>query len=123
MRYLMLYKPADDKSERGLPPTEQEIARMEKFLAEIAKTGALLSAEGCQPSSAGVRVRRTNSKVKVTDGPFAESKEVIGGLAIVQYDSLAEAIEMAKRFLEVAGDGESEIRPLYDGPPADQKEA
>jgi hypothetical protein len=61
-------------------------------------------------------VRRTNGEITVTDGPFTEAKEVIGGFALIRADSKDEAIELARRFLEVAGDGESEIRELYEAP-------
>jgi hypothetical protein len=67
------------------------------------------------PSATGARVRLGKGKVKVTDGPFAESKEVVGGLAILQANSKEEAIELVKEFLAVAGDGECELRQLYDG--------
>ena len=79
------------------------------------RAGHLLAVEGCLPSAAGARVRRTNGSVTVTDGPFAESKEVVGGFAILQAGSKAEAIELARQLLQVAGDGECELRQLFDG--------
>jgi hypothetical protein len=85
------------------------------------KAGYLLAVEGYLPSAKGARVRQSNGKVSVTDGPFTESKEVVGGLAILQAASKAEAIELTRQFLKVAGDGECELRQLYDaetGPPA-----
>jgi hypothetical protein len=67
------------------------------------------------PSATGARVRRTNDKFTVTDGPFTESKEVIGGLAVLQANSKEDAIELVKNFLQVAGhDGECELRQLYE---------
>ena len=66
------------------------------------------------PSAAGARVRLLNGKVTVTDGPFAESKEVIGGLAVLQANSKAEAIKLVEDFLQVAGDGECELRQLFE---------
>ncbi len=107
MRFLCLYKPA---AAEGAPPTEQEMSEMGKFIDELEKAGVLLSTEGCLPSSTGARVRRTDGKFTVIDGPFAEAKELVGGIAIIQVGSKDEAIELTKRFLNVAGDGESEIR-------------
>lgn len=78
------------------------------------KAGFLLAVEGCLPSVNGARVRLSSGKVSVTDGPFTESKEVIGGLAILQADSKEAAVELAKQFLKVAGDGECELRQLFD---------
>ena len=66
------------------------------------------------PSAAGARVRLLNGKVTVTDGPFIETKEVIGGLALLQANSKEEAVEMAKQFLHVAGEGECELRQLFE---------
>ena len=90
------------------------MARMGKLIEEGMKAGYLLAVEGCLPSATGARVRRSNSKVTVTDGPFTESKEVIGGLAILQANSKEHAIELARQFLNVAGDGECELRQLYE---------
>ncbi len=115
MRFLMVYKPADSKnSEAGVRPSEQHMAEMGKFIQELAQSGVLLATEGCQPSAKGARVRLASGKVTVTDGPFTETKELIAGFALVQVQSKAEAIELAKRFLKVAGDGESEIRQVFD---------
>ncbi len=115
MRFLMLYRPADTTSaEAGVPPTRAECAKMETFVGQMSKEGALLATEGCQPTSKGARVRLSGGKTTVIDGPFTETKELIAGFALVQAESKAEAIELAKRFLSVAGDGESEIRQMYD---------
>jgi hypothetical protein len=117
MRFLMIFKPdaeATKRNEAGVPPTPQEIAQMGKLIEEMAKAGVLLSTEGCQSSSKGARVRRSGDRVTVTDGPFTEAKEIVGGFAIVKAKSRAEAIEWAKRFLDVAGNGESEILQLHE---------
>jgi hypothetical protein len=117
MRFMMVYRPADTKDmEAGVPPTQQEMAEMGTFIGEMAKAGVLLAADGLLPSSQGARVRRTGGKLTVTDGPFTETKELIAGFAIVQVKSKQEAVELAKRFLDVAGDGESEVRQMYDTP-------
>jgi hypothetical protein len=111
MRFLCLYKSAKDEA---APPTEREIAEMGRLVEEMTKEGVLLSTEGCQPTAMGARVRITDGRITVVDGPFSEAKEVVGGLAIIQASSKEEAIELTTRFLRVAGNGESEIRQLYD---------
>ncbi|MGO4833869.1 YciI family protein, partial [Rhizobiaceae sp. 2RAB30] len=80
------------------------------------KSGVLLATDGLLSTALGARVRRAGDKVTVTDGPFSEAKEVIGGFAIVEMASKAEVVELAKRFLSLVGDGESEIRQMYDVP-------
>lgn len=89
---------------------------MQALIEKFARSGHLLSTEGCLPSALGVRVRRDDDKVLVTDGPFSESKEVVGGFALLQADSKEEAIALAREFLSVAGNGECEIRQLYEAP-------
>ena len=110
MRFLSIYKTA----ERGVPPTQEEMTKMGKLVEDGMNAGFLLAVEGCMPSAAGARVRLSNGKLAVTDGPFTESKEVIGGLAILQANSKEEALEMVKQFLHVAGDGECELRQIYE---------
>jgi hypothetical protein len=90
---------------------------MGALIDESVKAGILLAAEGCLPSEFGARVRRAGGSFAVTDGPFTETKEIMGGFAIIEMGSMAEAIEFTKRFLDVAGDGETEIRQLYEAPP------
>ncbi len=116
MRYLMVYKPADGSGESEAPPTAEEEEKMGAFIGEMAGAGYLVTADGLRPSSHGVRVRQTNGQVKVTDGPFTESKELIAGYAIVEVPSRDIAIDIARKFLAVAGDGESEIRLMHDTP-------
>jgi len=87
---------------------------MGKLVEDGMKAGFLLAVEGCLPSATGARVRLSNGKVTVVDGPFTESKELIGGLAILQADSKEAAVELARQFLHVAGDGECELRQLFD---------
>jgi hypothetical protein len=111
MKFLCIYKPA---KKEGTPPTQQEIERMGKLIEEWMKEGVLLATEGCLPSSLGARVRQTNGKVSVTDGPFTESKELVGGFALIRTNSKAEAIERTKIFLGIVGDGETEIRQVYE---------
>jgi hypothetical protein len=92
---------------------------MGQFIGEMAKEGVLLATDGLQPSSKGARVRISDGKFTVTDGPFTETKELVAGFAIVQAKSKQHAIELAKRFLEVVGEGESEIRLMHDVPAFD----
>ena len=89
-------------------------ALIQKWMA----AGALLGAEGCLPSARGMRVRLSDGKITVTDGPFTESKEVIGGFAIIEATSKEHALELIKEFMQVAGDGECEVRELYSQPAA-----
>jgi hypothetical protein len=112
MRFLSIYK----SPETGLPPTQEEMARMGKLVEDGMKSGYLLGVEGCMPSAAGARVRRSNGKLTVTDGPFTESKEVIGGFALLQASSKEEAVELVKQFLHAAGDGECELRQIFEAP-------
>jgi hypothetical protein len=109
MRFLSIYKHA----ETGLPPTPEEMARMGKLIEEWTKTGHLLGTEGCLPSVKGAKVRRDGEKLTVIDGPFTETKEVVGGFALLEAKSKEEAIELLKIFLKVCGDGECELRQLY----------
>jgi hypothetical protein len=111
MKFLCIYKPA---KKEGTPPTQQEIERMGKLIDEWMKEGVLLATEGCLPSSLGARVRRTNGKVTVTDGPFTESKELVGGFALIRTKSKEEAVERTKIFLDIAGEGETEIRQVCE---------
>jgi hypothetical protein len=88
--------------------------KMGPFMDEITKAGVLLSTAGLQPSAKGTRVRLSAGKVIVTDGPFAETKELVASYALLETKSMAEAIQWTARFLDVIGGGECEIRPLYE---------
>jgi hypothetical protein len=110
MKFLSIYKTV----ERGVPPTQEEMTRMGALIEKHMKSGKLLATEGCLPSALGARVCFSNGKLTVTDGPFTESKEIVGGFAILQANSKEEAIELAKEFLQVAGDGECEVRQVYE---------
>jgi hypothetical protein len=116
MRFMGLLK-ADESSEAGVPPSPDLLERMGKFIAEITAAGVLIASDGLQPTSKGARVKLSNGEFSVTDGPFAETKELIASYALFEVDSMAEAIHWTKRFLEVLGTGECEIRPLFQ--PAD----
>jgi len=114
MRFLSIYKTV----ERNTPPAPEEMAAMGKLIQEGMKAGWLVSTEGCLPTASGARVRRSEGEIMVTDGPFTESKEVIGGFAILEAKSKSEAIELAKKFLSHVGQGECELRQLYEPPAA-----
>ncbi len=110
MRFLSIYK----HEERTTPPTTAEMESMGKLVEEGFKAGWLLATEGCLPSALGARVRRSNGKLSITDGPFTETKEVVGGFAILKANSKEDAIELTRKFLAVAGEGECELRQLYE---------
>jgi hypothetical protein len=111
MRFLCVHKGPE-----GVPPTPQLVENMGKLIGEMTAAGVLLATEGCLPSALGARVRKSNGRITVTDGPFTETKEVVGGFALIQVASKAEAIEWTRRFLDVVGDGESEVRQLCEVP-------
>jgi hypothetical protein len=110
MRFLSIYKTV----ERSTPPTPEEMMAMGKLIEEGMRAGWLLATEGCLPTALGARVRRSEGKVTVLDGPFAETKEVVGGFAVLKANSKEEAIELAKTFLGHVGQGECELRQLYE---------
>jgi len=114
MKFISIYKGV----EKGVPPSQEEMSRMGKLIEEGMKAGWLLATEGCLPSALGARVRLSDGKISVTDGPFTEAKEVVGGFAILQANSKAEVIELAKQFLSVVGTGECELRQMYEEPQA-----
>jgi hypothetical protein len=110
MRFLSIYK----CPERTTPPTPEEMCRMGNMIEESMKSGRLLSTEGCLPTALGARVRIDGGKFTVSDGPFTEAKEVVGGFAILDAASKEEAVAFVKEFLEVMGQGECELRQLFD---------
>jgi hypothetical protein len=107
-RYIAMHK-ATPRSEAGTPPTEAQQRGVIALMDEMTKTGVLLSAAGIAPSRTAVRLRNVGGRKVLTDGPFAESKELVGGFAIIDLDSKAEAIEWAKRYADVLGDVELDI--------------
>ena len=112
MRFLSMIR-VDETT--GQAPSEQLIADMGKMLEEMTRTGALVSTAGLLPTKDGARVRLQNGRLSRTDGPFTETKEVIGGYAIIEAKSLDHAIELTNRFLEIHGTEwnlECEVRPF-----------
>ena len=115
MRFLSLIRIQEDA---GQVPSEQLMSDMGKLIEELTRSGQLISTAGLRPTSEGVRVRLRRGKLSSVDGPFTETKEVIGGYAILEAKSKDEAIELTRRFLKVHGDEwdiECEVRQL-DGP-------
>ena len=113
MRFISIF--THEPSNRA--PTQAEMAAMGKLIEDAMKEGWLLSTEGVSFGAKGVRVHKSaGGKVTVTDGPFTEAKEVIGGYALLQAPSREEIVKHTKRFLEVAGQGTCEIHQLYEMP-------
>ena len=127
MKYLMMVKldPHTDEGRRyetGNPPDPRLMAAMGKHAEEMARAGILLGTGGLLPSAKGARVRAADGRLSVTDGPFVESKELIGGYAILEAASRERAIELGQQFMQIHVDvlgpgyqGELEIRQMYDG--------
>lgn len=122
MRFMMMVQ-GDRDYERGVPPSPALLAAIGALGQEMAHAGKLVQQGGLAPSAMGALLDLENGEVRVTDGPFSESKEVIGGYAILEADDKAEAIALARRFLQVHADvlGKSyrtrlEVRRLFDAP-------
>jgi hypothetical protein len=112
MRFMVIVK-ANKDSEAGVLPDKKILTEMGKFNEQLSKAGVMLAGEGLQPSSKGVRVRFDGSKRTVTDGPFAETKELIAGFWLWQVKSKEEAIEWLKR-APFDGGTELEIRQVFE---------
>ena len=116
MRFMVMVK-ATKESEAGVMPSTQLLADMGKFNEELVKAGVMLAGEGLKPSSKGARVKFSGNTRAVTDGPFAETKELIAGYWLWQCKSKDEAIAWAKRCPNPAGDGkegELEVREVFE---------
>jgi hypothetical protein len=112
MRFMILVK-ADKNSEAGVMPTTDILAKMGKFNEELVKAGVILAGEGLAPSSKGARIKFDGTKRTVTDGPFAETKELVAGFWLWQVKSKGEAIEWLKR-APFDGGTEVEIRQVFE---------
>jgi hypothetical protein len=114
LRVLVLEK-ADETTEAGKPRTPKQKADLTRLLNEMTKAGVLLSAERLQPSSRGKRLIFTANQLRVVDGPFSESKELIGGYAVLRLPSMEVVIEECRRYAEILGGTlEIDVRPLYE---------
>jgi hypothetical protein len=112
MRFLSMIR-IDETT--GQKPSERLMQEMGTLMEEMIRDGSLVRTAGLRPTKEGVRVRSNHGKVSITDGPFAETKEVIGGYAILEAPSIKEAVALTRRFLAVHGDEwniECEVRPL-----------
>jgi hypothetical protein len=115
MRFMMIVKHAEKQG----PPPKELMDAIAKLAAEEAKTGAMIGSGGLGPTALGARVRLSGGKVTVTDGPFTEAKEVVGGYAQFELKSKEEAIEGAVRFMELhkkhwpGWEGETEVRQMF----------
>ena len=118
MKYLSFIRSSE--SYRQSPPPAALMEAMGKFVEKSLKDGTLVDTGGLLPSKDGVRVRLAGGKITVTDGPFTEAKEVIGGWAILELPTTADAIRVATEFMELhrvhwpGFEGESEVRPMFD---------
>ncbi len=110
MKVMVIVK-ANTDSEAGIMPSEQILTDMGNYNEELVKAGIMLAGEGLHPSSKGVRVKFSGTNRTVTDGPFAETKELIAGFWLWQVPSMAEAISWVKRC--PMQESELEIRPLF----------
>src|SRR5262245_24544675 len=121
MRYMMFIKHTEDYKMEEVP--QALFQAMDEFVGESMENGSIVDTAGLQPTAQGKRVRLTGGKLRVIDGPFAETKEVIGGYAIVEAKSNEEAVALATRFMDLhrihwpAFEGECEVRPFQDMEP------
>jgi hypothetical protein len=113
MRFMVMHY-SDEAAEADTPPSPEMIAEMGAYMEESARSGVLLAAEGVRSSRHGARVTITDGEARVTDGPFAEAKELIAGFAILDVKSKEEAIEHAKRFAKVSGATKVDIRRVAE---------
>ena len=118
MRYMMFIKHTEDYQNKTVPPGLY--AAMGEFVGEAIKSGVMIDGAGLKPPVDGTQVKLRRGKVSVVDGPFSESKEIVGGYALVELKSKKEAIELARKFMELHRihwpdfDGMAEVRPLED---------
>ena len=118
MKFLMMIKHSETHRSEQIPQALMDA--MGEFVGEGMKRGILKDTAGLKPTSEGFRVRLSKGQLKVSDGPFTEAKEVIGGYALVELPSKADALEMARQFMDLhrvhwpGFEGESEVRPLED---------
>ena len=111
MKILALYTP-----QHSNPPTPDMMAKMNAFIDELTKAGKLIATEGRKAGAPGMKIRMRKGQLSVTDGPFTEAKELVGGFALMNVDSREEIVTLTRRFLEIAGDGESEIIEMFEAP-------
>jgi len=114
MRFIVMVKATKD-SEAGVLPSQELLTAMGKYNEELVKAGIMLAADGLKPSKFGKRIHFNGTKRSVTDGPFAETKELVAGFWIWQVRSMEEAVEWAKRCPNpMPGPSDLEIRPIWE---------
>jgi len=115
MKFLMTYAQRPDAP----PPTPEQMAAIGEFSEKNVKAGVVIMTGGLVRPTRGIQIKCEHGKVSVTDGPFAETKELIDGFALVEVASREEAIRVAGEFMQIAGDGVGEILQVFDagGPP------
>ncbi len=124
MRYMMFIKHTEDY--RGKPIPQGLIEAMDGFIGEYAKQGKFIDGAGLKSSHKGKKIQLRNGELRVVDGPFTESKEVVGGYAIMEVESEAEALDIGMKFMELHRthwpefEGESEMRPFETGAPGSE---
>jgi len=122
MRYLMLIKHTEDYRGKTIPPGLLEA--MDQFVGENTRNGKFIDTNGLKSSHKGKKVQLRGGKIHVVDGPFTESKEIVGGYAMVEAESDQEALDLATQFMELHRihwpefEGESEVRPVETGDPS-----
>jgi hypothetical protein len=118
MKFMMFIKHSEDVRSKSIP--QALLNAMGEFVQEGFKSGVLKDTAGLKPSSEGYRIRLSGGKLRMTDGPFTEAKEVVGGYAIVETKTREEAMEIAHKFMDLHRihwpefEGESEVRPMED---------
>jgi hypothetical protein len=124
MRYMMFIKHTEDYRGKKIPPAL--IEAMGEFVGENTKKGTFIDGAGLKSSHKGKRVQLRGGRIGVIDGPFTETKELVGGYAIVEVESEQEALDLATQFMELhrihwpAFEGESELRPIETGEPGSE---
>ena len=113
MRFMMMFKP-NKEPDPGEHACKQNLPEMARFIDELKRSGIVLSAEGLLSSESGARVSLSAGRLAVTDGPFAEAKELVAGVTVVRVAAKADAVALAKQFLAIAGGGDCEIRQLAE---------
>ena len=113
MRYMLMHYETQDM-EDGILPTPEEQAAIGEYMQDVAMSGVLLAGEGVASSKLRARVEVDDGAVRVIDGPFAEAKELIAGFAILEVDSLAEAVEHARKFALLVGSPRVDVRKVME---------
>jgi hypothetical protein len=120
MKYMMMFK-SDEPPPPGQSACKQHVPEMARLHDELRRAGVMLVSEGLLPSTTGARVTHDRGRISVMDGPFAEAKELIAGFCVVRVDSKAEAVDLAGRFLTIAGGGRCELLEVFEPNPETER--